>query len=796
MPWGSAVLEAVAALAESLPLSLVETDLHTLPADQRRGIAHLVQAWDRLGSAQVTAASLADVLLVLTDTTLDEPVNSGISSFRGTEPVAPFRPTAAHPRAYEGTGARPPKPRAPRRIDLHAVALDPRASRILLDEFATTLPAAIQLLPTDLAPRTRRALSLAAEERTLAGWEGTALQRNFRVLVWPQTRWLPDVDLARLYGAFRSHGRHSELSLYVAAAWWLAERSPEAALPWLHAALQLPGRLAEVALMVCADLDAGDVPPDDLPLAEVAVDDNAARFALDLWSLIDAHRRRLDPRLLLPGLELSRGMELRRHVGCRSPREFVASAPLTEFAISHRGDDWQALAVDLWSTLSAAPGLADALLSRPWDDLRPEAVELLLEPMLWTDWGGEEERTALGAWWTEHLPATVDALCAVPVEFQEKFAATVGHCVAMWRRPEKLHALWPDFIALAGRLARPPFRADARAFEVWNNLVELRDADLRRQVIEAPDRLWLRLEKRSRVPANAYLLGLGLDVLGYHHGDVLVQAFLDGTPLLFEVARLLGGVSTESADALCGSMPEAPTDPILWLRDLHGRALAELGAGLAGDVSRREVQHALLLQRSISDNRRALRRLLRAHLDGQSDYVLRHPLSQRWVAAHPTLPLSTWLEGIALDVELDGIGPVTLRLEQDPLEVLQLGTYVGSCLSIGGLCDYSAAAAALDINKQVIYARTRKGGVIARQLVAVSDEGDLIAFSVYPQSAPRSVKRLFAEYDQRFAVALGLSVRTVHKGATYSIAEVLSENWWDDGAWKSAPEAGPTRAAS
>jgi hypothetical protein len=74
-----------------------------------------------------------------------------------------------------------------------------------------------------------------------------------------------------------------------------------------------------------------------------------------------------------------------------------------------------------------------------------------------------------------------------------------------------------------------------------------------------------------------------------------VNAFLHGTPLLYEVARLLGGVSTESADALCGSMPEAPADPILWLRDLHERALAELGAGLAGDVSRREVQHALLL---------------------------------------------------------------------------------------------------------------------------------------------------------------------------------------------------------
>jgi hypothetical protein len=137
-----------------------------------------------------------------------------------------------------------------------------------------------------------------------------------------------------------------------------------------------------------------------------------------------------------------------------------------------------------------------------------------------------------------------------------------------------------------------------------------------------------------------------------------------------------------------------------------------------------------------------------------------------------------------------------LRLEQDPLEVLQLGTYVGSCLSIGGLCDYSAAAAALDINKQVIYARTRRGGVVARQLVAISDEGDLVAFAVYPLSAPRSVRRVFADYDQRFATALGLSVRTAQRGTTYSVAEVLSENWWEDGAWKSVPGAGSIRATS
>jgi hypothetical protein len=141
---------------------------------------------------------------------------------------------------------------------------------------------------------------------------------------------------------------------------------------------------------------------------------------------------------------------------------------------------------------------------------------------------------------------------------------------------------------------------------------------------------------------------------------------------------------------------------------------------------------------------------------------------------------------VTLDAEVDGIGRLALRLERQPLEVLQLGTYVGSCLSLGGLCDYSAAAVVLDVNKQVVYARTRRGGVVARQLVAVSEDDRLVIFSVYPRSAPGPVKRLFAEYDRRFADALGLRLFTARRGATYTVAEILSERWWDDGAWKSA----------
>ena len=119
-----------------------------------------------------------------------------------------------------------------------------------------------------------------------------------------------------------------------------------------------------------------------------------------------------------------------------------------------------------------------------------------------------------------------------------------------------------------------------------------------------------------------------------------------------------------------------------------------------------------------------------------------------------------------------------------PVEALRLGTYFGSCLSVGGAFDYSAVAVALDVNKQVVYARNRRGSVIARQLLALSEADELIAFAVYPLSAPAAVKRLFARYDRAFAAALGLALR--RGDGDYTVAEVIPSNWWDDGAWLSS----------
>jgi hypothetical protein len=41
----------------------------------------------------------------------------------------------------------------------------------------------------------------------------------------------------------------------------------------------------------------------------------------------------------------------------------------------------------------------------------------------------------------------------------------------------------------------------------------------------------------------------------------------------------------------------------------------------------------------------------------------------------------------------------------------------------------------------------------------------------------------FAEFDRHFAAALGIHCHNVDKDGEYTIANIISRDWWDDGAW-------------
>ena len=86
--------------------------------------------------------------------------------------------------------------------------------------------------------------------------------------------------------------------------------------------------------------------------------------------------------------------------------------------------------------------------------------------------------------------------------------------------------------------------------------------------------------------------------------------------------------------------------------------------------------------------------------------------------------------------------------------------------------------------------------MLARQLVAISDDDRLVPFSVYPSSTPPALLRSFREVDRQLAAAL--AIEQIGADQRYSIENVLSQEWWDDGAWpddRDATDGGQTPRA-
>lgn len=368
-----------------------------------------------------------------------------------------------------------------------------------------------------------------------------------------------------------------------------------------------------------------------------------------------------------------------------------------------------------------------------------------------------------------------------------------------------------------------------------------KDAAWLAQFRAAPDASWLAFEHACRRENAGWLVARGLGRLARRTPELLIATFSRNPKPLLWTAKTLAGVSAELAEQILrdyAASPLAKADvtgmPIEGLAELTGpiaraggpnpirRALREHLAGQR-DLSSRQVSshrarviaeidlvrlaairqavgrylgslvgiqragtpeewHALLMLHGAEVNRRQLRRLITAAVDGDPQWRLRHPLTQAWLARHPHLDLRTWLAGFRLQRHIDRIGTVHLAIETDPLEALKLGTYAGSCLGFGGGLSFSAAAVVLDINKNVVYARDQRGSVIGRQLVTLSEAGELVCFHVYA-SSPAQLQPLFLEFDRALAAQLGVAMFDPSTAASqYDIASILSHDWWDDGA--------------
>ena len=135
--------------------------------------------------------------------------------------------------------------------------------------------------------------------------------------------------------------------------------------------------------------------------------------------------------------------------------------------------------------------------------------------------------------------------------------------------------------------------------------------------------------------------------------------------------------------------------------------LEELAGPLPVTLSLTEdLVNAILLAADLSQNRRLLLRLLRAHLAGETRWRDDHPDNVRFLAALAARSVDTaaWLAARPRRYPCAGAagGRVHLWLERDPLHVLQMGNYFDTCLSFDDFNAFSTVANASELNKRVV----------------------------------------------------------------------------------------------
>ncbi len=787
--------------------------------------AALWEAWLALAAvAEWDGRTLDRVLKVLRETVPAAEGGLSLPPLAGANRQARIpRATAAHPRAYRGTLYKPPTPPQPRAVDVRPYLLGRRH----VDELLVLLG---EEPGSDPYLRSR----FGVTGTSLDPWFVSSLLPLFDGCSWR------DVTAFQAVGRALDLGGDSRLRATLAGV-FLAAGDSKRALGWWSYVLAQPS----VTRIEVAQIIAGSgVTAVDAVGAEVA-SEIAALEPAQQWSYLRGLARGASLAYLGSGLTLRafpRGKVIEPPPGSADVAEAISGTVRRLGQATEEDGGPELWRTFLWRLCGEQPGLLDLLKSPEVTSLVPRAAFSLLRLAAAPHWLRDSD----GQIWAElerWLHTVAGAAARLPAEYQGKFIENWAEIY--WGVVEDctgLASVFGEGIALSLRTAREPFLADPVAGRALGCLAAARrnGTSWLDQIRSAPDASWVALERACRRENDALLVGRGLAGLVRQTPELLITTFSRNPKPLLRTAKTLAGVSAELAQQILSDYAASPLakgnvaemsvghlaeliepvdgpnpvrralrEHLAGQRDLsvrqisshRGRMIADLDlvrlAAIRQGVERhlgslvglRRIEtpktwHALLMLSSTDVNRRQLRRLITATVDGDKQWRLRHPLTQAWLARHTRLDLDSWLAGIQLHRDVDRIGTVQLATETDPLEALKLGTYVGSCLGRGGGLSYSAAAVVLDINKNVVYARDQRGFVIGRQLVALSEAGELVCFHVYA-SDPGQLQPLFREYDRVLAAQLNVTVFDPSDSeAGYEIASILSHEWWDDGAWE------------
>jgi hypothetical protein len=269
-------------------------------------------------------------------------------------------------------------------------------------------------------------------------------------------------------------------------------------------------------------------------------------------------------------------------------------------------------------------------------------------------------------------------------------------------------------------------------------------------------------------------------------GDRLQARAANLRAYLADRERLLGAARDEARERMAQATAEALFAAAeQQMQACYHRRLADIAGALpAGLRLNDDLMNATLLTLDARYNRRLLRRLLRAQLAGEKGWRERLPANAAFLdklAAHGT-NTKVWLSAMPRVYRCAGVtgGRLRLRLERDPVRILQMGNFFDTCLSFGGVNSFSTIANACELNKRVIYATDGAGRVVGRKLIAISDEGKLVGFHTYSSLADTPARAalaaVFAHYAADFAARCGLELADQGQ-----VQKLFAEAWYDDG---------------
>jgi hypothetical protein len=691
---------------------------------------------------------------------------------------------------------------------------------------------------------------LLCEEEGKRVWQTPPALAQF---LWRHVRAEP-AEVSRYLGLYAELGLEANRKALAALSRLAALAGVERAYEWAGISRDMAPERRDQFLHLVSEMEGYAMAPDEYAreaIAEGACLASEERFSQWMGSLLQVLKRRQPTRYLLAGMRLAAEFSP-RYAFCDLGRcDDVPEQAL--WAIAYGLDDrhkgW--IAIGLWEACGHLPGLSRLLAESNWRTMGKASAAVYLRFLADLSYLGR--RRAFARKWavmSKAIPEVERLLVETPAEYREK-AVTFADEWFYWSEDAGFVAeRLPRGYTLLRRLAAAPFDTGAGARRVvWHFLGLAREQDLER-FVAAPDASFEALERECQRDNNAALVNLGTQSLTSGLGKLAVDAFLDAPAKLFRVARKLGSLSGPERSAVVKTCAKnslvridamrakldqvvhvvsarrtsamanpVPAQLTKWMRgkltltparvERYRRVLAErlvltrldlveqtvverLKRGLPAPAVEPGEEFALLLLGSVRDNRRGLRKFLNAYWRGDRDYLARHPATAAWYRRRPAVKREVWERGVVFKK-----AGYSICVEQDPLEVLRLGEYVGSCLGLGGSNSHSAVAALLDANKQVLYARDKHGKVVGRQLVAISDEERLVCFSVYPKGGSVRMKTLFRAYDIAFSEALGLPIHISRElGDGYRIEQVLSQDWYDDYAWDltiEAEEEGPGR---